>query len=586
MPINVSQMQPVRLLPHHGALAAARLPFIAANDTATLSQQAQALGFAVVGTDQYQHPDGSWLVMQGGRVERGYQAELWRGRSADILQFPQITAAQAPFAAAQISSRATDIAALQVQLQQAGFTPIAPHYYAHADGSFVAFINGAAVRGVGGQIIAGDTPPPPAPPPPPAAPGAATFTPDSVLQYAPRLATIEDGYLACAQLPFLQAPNLATDRQTFLQKGFMEKTPNYFEHPDGSWLAYTAAGTIERGLGQRRFQRNPLGIARQARVPVDMVQHFQLAIGAKAVAGLQAADLASSDKILTDAGFTKTAPNFWRHADTSYVATADGQIVFGVANQPLQGAPSYAGLPVAPVDVNTILQASALWNLDPTDAVAAKQTLQTQGFAETRPGFFVSGTLWVVIEGKQVICGTGAARFQTVPSPTALPTITSNESHKWLAIAQTHALGATEVDLGSMLLALGFTTQRGGFYSHPDGSWVVVGGQNLLRGHQGQAFSDIPTPPAPGTYKVYDQVPSATWDWFTTNTALGRTPLLGGYAQAIQTIAGLGYLQQSTGRPERWQHPDGSWVEFAPFRLGFQKWVLGQLPYNNRPGAV
>jgi hypothetical protein len=115
-----------------------------------------------------------------------------------------------------------------------------------------------------------------------------------------------------------------------------------------------------------------------------------------------------------------------------------------------------------------------------------------------------------------------------------------------------------------------------------DGSWVALSKGKLYFGFNGQVFDAQPKPTT--SAKTYSSLPSMAWQWFVNNTALGNTPVIGSNAQCAQTLPALGYLKKNKGGAVVWEHPDGSYFQegtYAPVP-GFQKWHIGQLPYNNR----
>lgn len=595
MTINFQNVTLTRPGQEHGSLAAARLPFVQTANSASLQQAVSGLGFTAVGTDQYQHQDGSWAALNNGRIERGYQNIHFRGVPQDITQFAQIPAQQAAgTAAANVPGTITngDNAAFSANLQASGFAQVLPNYFSHADGSWVAIVDNQPVVGYGGNRV---QPNPNAAPAPaatpaaaPAAPAAASprtpqMTADSVNAYPTITPQFEDGFVAAVQLPFLQPNNLTAERQIFTSKGFTEKAPGYFEHPDSSWVAYTSQGRIERGRGNQKFQGVPPGLSRIN--PTNPgPNHFGLAIADTKVAALSHDEIHADDKVLLDAGFTNVAPNVWRHADQSFVVAVDGQVKFGHQQTLLTSSPNPVGFPTIDPDLNIVQQSGALWGLSVNDAAKAKKELTDRGFSESRPGFFQSGNVWALIADKQVHVGYGQNKLASIPSPSNLPKVKSDDTHKWSAIAQTSKLKGNESDLASQLSQLGFSQAGQNFYTHPDRSWVAVESGKILRGMDGNMFSDVPKPPNPNDVRQYDQLPATTWDWWVNNNqAIAKLPIIGDTPQARQQLQGLGFQKVPNSTPERWQHLDGSYVFFTGRpNLGWQKWTLGQLPFNNR----
>lgn len=519
MTINLQQMTLTRPALQHGATAAARVPFVQANDTAGLANAAQALGFQATGVPgEFTHPDGSWVAMQNGRLERGHGTTHFRGVPQDLTQLPLLPRGQQN-AAVQIPAQWS--ANIAGTLTQGGFSETSKNFFAHPDGSWVAVLpDQRLVRGVGqNQLDPADAAAAPArarrgQAAQPAAPNGPTGpTVDTMIAgMSQRAAQFEDGFLATAQLGFLQANNLANDRPSFLSQGFVEKTPGFFQHPDTSWVAYPTGGRIERGVGQTMFQRVPVSPARagQQQPPVTA---FALAIADTKLQKLTFAEVQKSDKALTDAGFAKKAPNFYQHADGSFLAFTPGQ---------------------------------------------------TYG-------------------------GQNGAIFSSLPQPIdQQQQVKSKPEHGWYAVAKTGDLKAGAANLGQTLGGLGFTaTVPGKVWDHPDGSTVILHGNKLYRGIQGQLLSDVPKPPPPGTGgpdKSRPPLPgNGQWAWWQQNTALGRVPLLGSASQIPGSVAPLGFTQHGN----EWWHPDGSWVASngGGVSLGWKGYRLGELPYNNRTSS-
>jgi hypothetical protein len=95
----------------------------------------------------------------------------------------------------------------------------------------------------------------------------------------------------------------------------------------------------------------------------------------------------------------------------------------------------------------------------------------------------------------------------------------------------------------------------------------------------------------------FDHLPwyARSWDFFRNWKAIGSLPFLTTTDQARAVAAGWGFWQSHPGPGiERWQHPDGSYMEFiygrARPKIGWHcdEWQcdfdLGRLPFNNRLG--
>ncbi|MBI5509959.1 MAG: hypothetical protein HY903_14480 [Deltaproteobacteria bacterium] len=66
-------------VPTDAGLAVARLPFIPRGNPAALATIAAQNGFASIGNNIYQHPDGSWVGIINNRIERGVGTVAFSG---------------------------------------------------------------------------------------------------------------------------------------------------------------------------------------------------------------------------------------------------------------------------------------------------------------------------------------------------------------------------------------------------------------------------------------------------------------------------------------------------------------------------
>jgi hypothetical protein len=195
--------------------------------------------------------------------------------------------------------------------------------------------------------------------------------------------------------------------------------------------------------------------------------------------------------------------------------------------------------------------------------------------------------------------GVGRKVFRGIPSSLdALGSVRFTKAeHGFYAIAYLPKLVAGDAAATrAALVKAGFAATLPTFFSHPDGSFVALG-DKLTVGVNDQRVTGFPapgtakkpkTPKSSKRYPTYTQKPSPdSWSWWASNTALGKTPLVGDDPNSRMELRKLGYVRQSGGsRGELWKHPDGSWVRLdGGASLGFQKWRLGELPYNNRRGA-
>jgi hypothetical protein len=128
----------------------------------------------------------------------------------------------------------------------------------------------------------------------------------------------------------------------------------------------------------------------------------------------------------------------------------------------------------------------------------------------------------------------------------------------------------------------GFTQVLPTYFSHADGSWVAIDGKSVVRGLNQERVNDKSFYKQAGggrgskKYPRYTSKPSGSWSWYVQNTALGQLPL---YPSAA-VLRSHGFVQ----RGGMWRHPDGSYTDGSS-RFGWQKWTLGQLPYNGRVSA-
>jgi hypothetical protein len=330
MTINLSQtsLQPPQF--GHGALATARLPFVANNDTAGLASAAASVGMTQVAANQFQHPiDGSWAVMNGNRVERGVGQIHFRGVPADLMRIQ--TAMNAATCAAHAIAPTLPAASIVAPLIAAGFAETSKNFFVHADGSWVAVTPDAGViRGQNqSQFPANDVrtgsaqgaaPARPARP----APGAATF---DVMALPQRSPAFEDGFLACAMPGRLDPQQASTEAAGLLQQGFVQTHPGYFEHPtDKSWVAFTAQNTVERGPAGARFDRVPTNPTRLGQIN-PRGHDFALSAANPSLQTMTFAQVQKSDAALVAAGFTRAAGvhAVYSHPDGCFFAYTPNQ---------------------------------------------------------------------------------------------------------------------------------------------------------------------------------------------------------------------------------------------------------------------
>lgn len=588
MTLQLATMSPLPPAKEHAALAAARVPQAAFADPAALKAAAKQLGMKAVGENQYQHPvDGSWVALDGKKPVRGVGAQRFQGAPVDLAKLPVLAVGAKPGIAAQSIAAKRPGAALTGQLAKMGFSQASSTYWVHPDQSWVAITKDlGVVRGVGNRRL---DPADVFTPGPPSRTGAQPRKPDDVLNFKRVAPRADDGFYACAQPGFLQAGNKASDAAALKKLGFKESTPGLFTHADGSWLAYTSQNRIERGAGNVVFQRVPLSPQRMS-TTAPGPQHLSLAIAQPKIAALTPTQVMKGDKALVDAGFTQVRPGMHQHADGSFVTAAGGKVHLGVKQTVLSAAPVLSNVSAKNPDLKAIVGASTLWDL-PTAKSQLRRALLDKGFVEARAGFYqdAPNKRWIAVDGDTLRVGIGSSVYDGIPSPQALPKKKSAPAHAFVAIAQTSGLKGGERDFAKQLEALGFADKGGGLHAHKDGSWVLQGADGgLLRGHNGQAFTDVPKPPKPGSYQVFATKPPGNWAKWRQQFAIARLPLFQGQFtkdQAAKVLTKLGFVENGTND---WHHPDGSVLKLAgdPPRFSsskFQKWGFADFPYQNYP---
>ena len=135
-----------------GKLACAKIPFLRANDAATVGREARAVGMTSVGNSQWVHPkDGSWVMLDdGGRLQRGVRRTQFDGipqpyvEPADpkqakaleklLAETPRIPRSMANYAIAKIGI--VSAGTLAATLPNHGFLQIGTTWV-HPDGSWV-----------------------------------------------------------------------------------------------------------------------------------------------------------------------------------------------------------------------------------------------------------------------------------------------------------------------------------------------------------------------------------------------------------------------------------------------------------------
>lgn len=576
MAIDLASKQKLRPQAHHGALAAARVPDSAAANPSRFTAAVKAEGFQRVATNQYQQADGSWLVREGTTIHRGVDAQVFTAAPNDVLGIP-MAARKVTCAANALPQILGDTNRMAAELTKAGFAPVIPNYFAHSDGSWVALTTQGPVYGFKQRRVPG---------PIGTKANAATLSYTAAEAAALRSVNpnFEHGFLATAQLGFLSNPLDAAAKRSLTQAGFKETSTNFFQHADNSWLAMTP-NAIDRGHAGQRFSRIPIGITRQGSGTTPTASHFGLAIADPKIASLTPAGFDKAHDTFTALGFAQTLPNVYKHKDGSFVALTANKLHFGANNTRLTKAPDPTALAAKKPTTQNIVQMAPLWGFDAKDVKGAAAELEKRGFTETRPGFFKSGSVWASVGDKKVDVGNNTQRFSSVPTVNDLAAIKPKTEHRWNAITQTRGL-KVDGKLAAALKKLGFAEKAPGFFQHADSSFVAVDGNKLVRGVGSNRLTSLPPKPKDGEFPIYQRLPSRVWSWYATNTALGRLPIVWDAASAREECQRLGFIKKASGRAERWEHPDGSYVRVSPrISVGWQKWSLGQLPFNNRTSS-
>lgn len=575
--------------PEHGVLAVARaLTAAKGGGRQAVEQAAQALGFATGGKNTLQHADGSWIKFSGAKIQGGHQTHAFRGSPVDLLSLPEqsLDAAPAPFRRFKVGSAGSDNAALAANLTRAGFGEVLPNYFARSDGAWFALVGGHIVRGIG-AVRYGKLPP-----------GLAKqvraaeqaglqslaphqLSPDQAAALPVMNPTALHGYLANAQLQ-LRSGSAADYRQALRAKGFSEPMPGLFLHRDGSWVGFATGGFVS-GMGLRRFSAPPQPPYSWATVPPG-AREIGSALGSPKVGALTAADFRGPVQALLDAGFLAVTPLLYQHPDSSVVACVDKTIQFAYRRRPLSGAASPDKLPRAALTAPALVRWHRLAAVDPTDVAALRTALPRSGFRETAPDFFVAGKLWVRIVLGKAVAGEAGTVFGTWPSVNALPKRAPTAIHSVYAIAQT---GSAKADtLAADLAPQGFKPKAPGFFVHPDGSWVALDGQQLVRGVDGQVLRRVPVPKT-GGFPRFATKPPGPWSKWRQQFAIARVPRAEGQFTADELqrcLSHLGFVGTHSGADGNWKHPDGSQVTTLDGRITssrFQKWGFGDFPYRN-----
>lgn len=540
MLINLSTMTRVKASAAHRAKAISQLPQVRANDLADLRTKALAAGFRDAGGGEFTHPDGSWVTIVNGKIERGVNQELitdkgWL-RESQRVKVTLAKAAALPTTAAAFGQRtylqfghefaavakvpqivSNDLNELRATALAHGFVETRANFYQHKDGSWVGLLDGPQIeKGYRGSIFWSHVSVPYTAEP--AGPGTVVPT------------------LALGQVAHAVAKSgVANNLDLLTSKGFVKVTDGYYQAPDKTWVLDTGKRPL---MGQAHQRLTPKSFMSQkvydtlpkvATTTSKPVQPFEgtLAI-ARAPKNLTASTLHLHKSQLLADGFVEASPLNFTHSDGSWFRVFDDGFL-------------YAG------------HGQTRLNYRPNDLSTATLNLK---YSTPR-----RGALSQIVE--QVESNGFAA---------SIPLLESN----------------------------GFVRMSANFYQHPDDSWVGLIDGKLAMGtdiySRVTASSYVPAPtllaPGPNGFAAPPNNPTdVKWVWYQENTALGRTPMIQNDAQSRQHLQNIGYQQglDSQGQ-EHWLHGDGSFVTFrkpdgygqVKVDLGYKNWKLWELPYNDR----
>ncbi|MBI5509978.1 MAG: hypothetical protein HY903_14575 [Deltaproteobacteria bacterium] len=260
--------------------------------------------------------------------------------------------------------------------------------------------------------------------------------------------------------------------------------------------------------------------------------------------------------------------------------------------------------PTAPAPEHSATLAAQVPFLKNNNGAATKKVLLRHGFKEVEDSRYLAADgSWIQFNPARTAWERGFGKVLFRGLPVKLKDMASEDfdpaMHGGLALSPLGKLDRTLSAAGSRakLTRAGFTEVLPGYFAHADGSFVTAFDGKLQCGYQQTRVLKAPLTgakrPRPvsakgGRYRKYSKLPSSQWAWYIDNTALGKLPILSNSPEDRRDLASRGFKSKKSGTTSRFVHPDGSWVEFrrdGRAVLGWQRWHLGQLPYNNRtPG--
>jgi hypothetical protein len=578
-------------------------------------------GFTEISKNYWTHPDGSWVaVTPDAGILRGQNQSQFPANDVRTARVTPTPAAAPVVDVMALQARDTqpqdgNLAAIQAswrnhaELVQQGFVELFPGHFEHpSDNSWISFANPQTpVRGVGNIRLTNIHL---------ASQNAARAVPTfDVMTLQTRNPQPQDANLASTTVGWVDPRQLASQRPQLVQMGFVESQPGYFEHPaDNSWIAFTNTGTVERGVGNVRFNRMPARAQTTPSSPAAPAAPAAPALAVYDVMALQTVSPRFEDGFLACAmpgrlngqaaaegpqlvqqGFVEVHPGYFEHpGDNSWIAfTVRNTVERGVGNTRFSGVPLNPTR-VTHVDPNATGQGFLLSAANPTVQALTLADVQTSDAALTAAGFTRAAGphpiythadgCFLAFTATQTYVGQNQQIFSSMPRQLdAKNAIPSRMEHGFFAIANTANLQADSATLGQSLGSHGFTAAvTGVLYKHTDGSWVAVQNGILYRGVNADLLADVPPLPPPGsTFRDHSRPPLPS---SMRGCGLANLGMVGPGNVDAQCIAN-GFIRMG----QEYVHPDGCWVAVSGggISVGWKGYLLGEMQsvYSNSRGG-
>jgi hypothetical protein len=223
------------------------------------------------------------------------------------------------------------------------------------------------------------------------------------------------------------------------------------------------------------------------------------------------------------------------------------------------------------------------------DGSTLKRAARVQGFkALGNDRYLHSDGSWAALNSSgYVVYGHQSTVFDSQPSK--LTSLTMHRGAVSASLAVSNVASKLRGGRDAMVAQLkraGFSEVVPGYYSHAEGSWVALAGTQKTFGLGAMRVNPKRVAAPTKSLRRFRAKPSSSWGWYKSNTALGKLPIIRGDEETIGLLLARGFKKASKGGRARYVHPDGSWVSLSlndgNVRLGWQKWPLGRLPFNNR----